>query len=97
MSNDSYVEHGKHSTTLVGPDAMAMARAFALASALNLYAETGIKPTAAFGPVAMLKAASQYTGKKYKRTEYLKAAEDLNKWGETMRAALPHIEKTERT
>ena len=50
-----------------------------IASGLRLYARTGMKPNRVWTPTAMLRAASSMTGTKYKRGEYLKAAEDLIK------------------
>ena len=38
----------------------------------------------------MLKMATEYTGKTYKRGQYEQAAADVGVWVDTMRAALPH-------
>ena len=48
-----------------------------LASALKLYAKTGIKASRAYTPTNMLAAATRYTGNKYKRGEYMTAHDDL--------------------
>jgi hypothetical protein len=60
-----------------------------LHQALKFYAKTGMRMTRVAKPTAMLELATTFSGKKYKRGEYLKAAEDLSTWIETMRAALP--------
>lgn len=78
-------------TTFVGPDATNYFRAEVLASSLKLYAVAKICPTRGVGPAAMLKMATGYTGKKYKRGEHLKAAEDVSKWAAEMKAALPKV------
>jgi hypothetical protein len=52
-------------------------RALAVRRGLILYAQTGIKPNTAWTPMNMLKAASSITGIKYKRGEYLIAAQDI--------------------
>ncbi len=55
-----------------------------LASGLKLYARTGMKPNRLYTPTNMLRAASSHTGAKYKRGEYLKAAEDLTRIADEM-------------
>jgi hypothetical protein len=44
---------------------------------LKLYAKTGMKPNSAWTPAAMLKRASSFTGKAYKRGQYQAAIDDL--------------------
>lgn len=92
--NDSYIGVNKagECTTFVGPDSINYVRATMLASALKLYAKAKIIPTRGFGPAKMLAAATGYTGRKYKRNDYLLAAEDVLKWAHEMKAALP-VEK----
>jgi hypothetical protein len=87
--NDSEIKTGPGGTTFAGPDAVALYRATALASGLRLYAKTGMQPNRAWTPTAMLKAATGITGKKYKRGEHAKAADDIKLWADTMSAALP--------
>lgn len=48
-----------------------------IASALTLYAKTGLKPNRAYTPTNMLKAATDITGKTYKRGQYQQAADDI--------------------
>lgn len=89
--NDSYIGVNKagECTTFVGPDSVNYVRATMLASALKLYAKAKIIPTRGVTPTKMLVMATGYTGKKYKRGEYLKASEDVLKWAHEMKAALP--------
>jgi len=72
-----------------GPDAVNLYRARLLASSLRLYAKTGIIPTRGVTATAMLRMASEYTGKAYKRGQYDAAAADVTAWANTMQAALP--------
>lgn len=90
--SDSHIEYNAKgdAVSFVGPDAVNMFRAATLASALKLYAATKMLPTRGVTASGMLKLASEYTGKKYKRGEYQKAADDVGQWVQTMKAALPH-------
>jgi hypothetical protein len=65
-------------TSFVGRDAVEVFRLRVIASGLRLYAKTGIKPNRAYTPSAMLAAAEQVTGKKYKRGAYEAAAADID-------------------
>lgn len=87
------VNNGK-CQSFVGSDAVNYVKAELLASSLNLYVASGgrIIPTRGVGITKMLQMATSYTKKKYKRTEALKAAEDVKKWADEMKAALPKIE-----
>jgi hypothetical protein len=77
--------------SFVGPDAVALFRARVIASALRLYAKTGIKANRAYTPTNMLTAATSITGKRYKRGQYELAADDITAWADTMLAALPIV------
>lgn len=74
-------------TVFSGPDAVAIFRATAIASALKLYANTGMKMNRAYTPTAMMKAAHQITGLKFKPRQYLEAAAALKEWA-LMQSAL---------
>lgn len=63
---------------------MDVLRARVVASGLRLYAKTGMKPNRAYTPTAMLRAASEMTGEKYKRGEYERAAADLTALADEM-------------
>lgn len=89
--NDSHIKTGVGGTAFVGPDGVALYRAKTIESGLRLYAKTGLKPNRAWTPSAMLKAATGITGKPYKRGQYVKAADDIKLWADTMATALPVI------
>lgn len=89
--NDSYIianDKGQ-CTTFVGPDATNYVRAEVLASSLGLYAKAKILPTRGVTATDLLKMATGYTGKTYKRGQYEQAAADVKKWANEMKAALP--------
>lgn len=80
-------------TAFVGPDAVNLFRAKTLASALRMYAKTGMLPTRGVSPTKMLQLARQYTGKEYRRGQHMLAANDIQVWIDTMTAALPVVEE----
>jgi len=49
----------------------------AIAGALRLYARTGIKAGRAYTPTNMLATAAKLTGQKFKRGQYMEAANAL--------------------
>lgn len=51
-----------------------------VASALRLYARTGIKANRAYTPKAMMQTAARITGKTFKPRDYLGAATALDDW-----------------
>ena len=55
-------------------------QAIAVKHGLLLYVRSGIKPNTHWTPAAMLRTAGQITKQKYKRGEYLRAANDLQYW-----------------
>lgn len=73
--------------SFVGPDAVNFYRAAALAMMLGLMAK-GIGHSRITRTQA-LKMATEYTGKAYKRGQYLEAKADVLLWASTMKAALP--------
>jgi len=72
-----------------GTDAVSMYRAITVKVAIETYARTKMRMTRNATPTVLLGIAGEYTGKKYKRGQYDQAAQDLNVWIETMRAAMP--------
>lgn len=52
-------------------------RRVVIANALRFYARTGMRVNRAYTPTAMLRAATELTGKKFKRGQYLAAAEAI--------------------
>lgn len=94
-NSDSYIQYGEGVTSFVGPDATTFFRAAVLASAMELYARTGLRANSLYTPTRMRKAAERLTNKKYGRgrDELARAAADVREWARTMKAALPHIDK----
>ena len=82
MANENSITGGPGGTMFAGPKGVNTFRATVIASALRLYARTGMKANAAYTPTNMLAVATEITGNTYKRNkdEYLRAAEDLNAW-----------------
>lgn len=82
------------STTFAGPDAVRLYQAAVIRAALKLLIK-GIRPTRGATLTGTLKLAGQYTGTTYKRSEATLAIADLTIWIETMKSALPVIDKSE--
>jgi hypothetical protein len=78
--------------SFAGPDAVALVRATVLRSSLGLL-QNGIQPTRGFTMTKALAMVTHYTGVAYKRTEVEKAKADLTVWIETMRSALPVVQR----
>lgn len=74
-----------------GPDAVNVYAATVLASALKMYARSGMKASRFHTPKNMLAKASELTGKKYKGRDYLAVAEDLLAWAHS-KAVTIHAE-----
>lgn len=66
--------------SFVGKDAVNVYAATALASALRLYAKSGMKVNRAYTPKAMIAKANEITGKKFKARDYEGAAAALTAW-----------------
>lgn len=75
MTTDNYIQvrDGKVQS-FVGPKAIDVFTMRVLASALKLYAETGMKANRAYTPKAMMDAAARWTGQKFKSRDYVGAA-----------------------
>jgi hypothetical protein len=69
-----------------------MYRLTVIASALDLYAKTGIKANTAYTPTAMLRNATMATGVKYRRGQYREAAADLRRVVEDMRSKVAIVQ-----
>jgi hypothetical protein len=63
-------------------------RAAVIASGLSLYAKTGMRPNRAYTPTAMIRAAGEMTGRKYKAREYDRASEDLSALCQLLKVAI---------
>lgn len=63
-----------------GKEGVATYRAIAIKGALRMYAKTGLKANRAYTPTAMLAAATEITGKTFKRGQYEEAAAAIQEW-----------------
>lgn len=70
-------------------DGITLYQASQLRSFLKLYAKTGMIPTRGVTITKMLKMASTFTGKTYKRGDAMKAHEDMHQWVEAAKASMP--------
>lgn len=90
MQQSEIVHHAHGGITLAGPDAVNLYRAITLKQGLRMYARTGMLLTRTATPTVLLKIANEYTGKKYTgKDKYNQAADDVQVWIDTMKAALP--------
>ncbi len=76
-------------TTFVGEAGVTIFQAVTLASALRLYAKTGMKPNRAYTPARMLATANELTGHNYRRGQYEAAAAALVELAERLRRENP--------
>lgn len=75
------------STLIVSGNGVQAFAALTVASALKLYANTGIKANRAYTPKNMMAMATKATGQKFKARAYLEAAEALRAWALAQRSA----------
>ena len=85
--NDSQVTISNSGVMYSGPDAVNLARAITVRSALKL-AKIGLSIRGA-NKTQLLKIASEYTDRTYKRGQYDLAISDITVWIETMKLAMP--------
>jgi hypothetical protein len=76
-----------------GAAGVSIYRATVIASALRTYAKTGLRMNRAYTPSAMMKAAADITGRKFKARDYLGAADALKAWADATNAANPDAVK----
>jgi hypothetical protein len=95
VDQSEVVLHAGGGITMAGRDAVNLYRAITLRQALAMYAKTGMLMTRGATPTVILKLASEYTGKAYKRGQHLQAAADVQVWIDTMKAAMPVTDKRE--
>jgi hypothetical protein len=82
-----YLDRTNTGTSFSGSD-VNIYRCIVIASALRLYAKTGMKVNRAYTPTAMLRVASEETGLKFKgATKYLDAADALTAVADAAKAA----------
>lgn len=91
MNDESMVVAHAGGTTFVGPDGVSLYNAIAMASALRLYARSGMLPNRAWTATKLLQAAARITGKTYKRGQHQVASDDVREWVEAMKAAIPVV------
>lgn len=77
---DTKIEYDKNgdARSFIGTEAVNVFAMAVIASSLRLYAETGMKPNRAYTPSAMMRAAEHHTGLKFKKRDYLGAADALS-------------------
>jgi len=93
MTQDSITSTPSGGTVFTGKGVNVYA-ATVIASALRLYARTGIKVNRAYTPSAMLAKATEYTGQTFKgRDKYQQAAEALKQWADAQ-AAIVHSQNS---
>jgi hypothetical protein len=79
------IHHADGATSFVGPEAVNVFACLTVASALKLYAKTGMKANRAYTPSNMLAFVERTTGQKFKRGQYMEAAEFLREWAQAQR------------
>lgn len=74
-----------------GPVAVSIVRAMIIRRALLFYAKTKMQVNRAYTPKAMLDAAAGITGLKFKRGQYVVAADALKLWADAVhKGECPH-------
>jgi hypothetical protein len=81
-----YLERTNNGRSFSGSD-VGIFQAITIASALKLYARTGMKASRAYTPSAMMKAAATITGQTFKARDYMGAADALHAWADAAKAA----------
>lgn len=72
--------------TFTGEHGVGFFVATTLHHGLRLYANTGMKPSRAWTPKAMMAKASEITGKRFRARDYLGAADAVKEWAEAEKA-----------
>lgn len=80
MSNNPTITYDSNgdARSFVGHEAVDVFAMAVIASALRLYAKTGLRVNRAYTPSAMLAAATRHTGIAFKRGQYVAAADALS-------------------
>jgi hypothetical protein len=94
-NSEIQVDANGRPTAFIGPDAVELVRVTALRRGILTYQRCRMIPTRGVTISKMIAAATKITGKKYRFTdeEYLRAAADLQVWIDTMKAALPVVQR----
>ena len=85
MNASDYSTRTNNGSSFSGSD-VGIFQAIVLASALKLYAKSGMKVNASYTPTNMLRTAGQITGKHYKRGQFEEAATDLRAYADELKA-----------
>lgn len=88
MKANSIQTHSNGAVSVTGPIAVSIYRATVIASALRMYARTGMQANRAYTPAAMMRAAKEITGKKLKARDYIGAADALKAWADQQAAKM---------
>lgn len=92
MTDNSHIVYSKsrkEATSYVGRDATELYRVNMIKTCIKMYVKCGMIPTRGVTISKMLKMATVYTGRKYKRSEAMYAVEDLHNWVTCMVSAMP--------
>lgn len=76
-----------------GEAAVQVFRAKTIATALRLYAKTGMKVNRAYTPTNMLTTATAITGQKFKRGQFEQAAQALTEWAEAQNGVTVNVKE----
>lgn len=77
-----FVQTESGSIIAEGKDAVNVFACLAVAQGLRFYAKTGMKINSAYSPSTMLKFVERTTGRKFKRGQYVEAAECLKEYAD---------------
>lgn len=89
--NSTITKTDSNAVVFAGRPAVEVFRAKTLATALRLYAKTGMKVNRAYTPTNMLATATAITGEKFKRGQFEQAAEALTKWAEAQQGTTVNV------
>jgi hypothetical protein len=94
MTDQSAITHNPGGSTTLTGDAIKLYAAAQLRGFIKLYMQTKLIPTRGVTISHMLKLATQTTGKAYKNNAagWQAAIDDLDRWVQTMKAAIPHVD-----
>lgn len=81
------IVHHQGGTTISGKAGMDLYRAAVVKSGISFYLKTGMKVNNAYTPTNMLAAASQITGKAFKRGQLQQAHDALQAWIDEQKAS----------
>lgn len=94
-----HIEYDKNgdARTFSGKGAVDVFAMAAIATALRMYAKTGIKANSAYTPRNMMAAATHYTGQTFKARDYVGAADALTARVQAEKARIAAASQQEHT